>query len=257
MKQVNLASLAEQGHAILSHEFNPEKANASLEEWTKCVTTYLKNNHSDSGFVPEWLSINNVTLPPLTSNINYPNMWFSFKLGIERRLAWLGGLPTKIRIQETLNIPLRPNPTIQLGTGNKLSTPQYFISPIRIAELEGLQSQRFDLKKLVALCKEINVSYNNECWFAVIALTRTIIHYVPPIFGQPNFESVVAQYNGKSIKNVLTNLFEVAKNIADVHLHGHAKVVEAKITAQQVSFGNQLDILLQEVYTRIMQDESC
>ena len=70
-------------------------------------------------------------------------------------------------------------------------------------------------------------------------------------FGQPNLESVVAQYNGKSFKSVLDELHKVTKNIADHHLHEHAKQSEALLTEQQVNFRSQLDVLLQEVYLKL------
>ena len=70
-------------------------------------------------------------------------------------------------------------------------------------------------------------------------------------FGQPNFESVVAQYNEKSLKSVLDELQKVTKNIADHHLHKQAKQSEALLTEQQVNFSSQLDVLLQEVYLKL------
>jgi len=51
-----------------------------------------------------------------------------------------------------------------------------------------------------------------------------------PLFRQPSFESVVAQYNGKSLKTVLKELQKVTKSIADHHLHEQAKNSEALLT---------------------------
>lgn len=59
-----------------------------------------------------------------------------------------------------------------------------FVDLGRIKELEALRTDQFDVSRLIRKCKELNVSYNSECFFATALLTRAIIDHVPPIFGK-------------------------------------------------------------------------
>ena len=240
----SLDELSTQGATLLSNNGSPHSACENLNSWIELVRGYLADNHPNTGLVADWLALGNII-----HNSQYPLSfdWMSFNFNVSNRLTWLSNLHSKARIKELTNSSIGAS---KIERSFLTSNVKSFISPQRIKELKSVNNQ-FELKKLVALCSELNACHKEACWYAVIALTRTILHYVPPLFGQPNFESVVAQYNGKSLKTVLEELQKVTKSIADHHLHEQAKQSEALLTEQQVNFGNQLDVLLQEVYLKL------
>lgn len=128
------------------------------------------------------------------------------------------------------------------------------IAESRLAELRGLSTAEFDLKKLVRLCEELNTTYREGCYFATAMLIRGILDHVPPLFGQGTFKGVANNYagGGKSFKESMQHLENAARKVADSHLHMPIRKSETLPVAQQVSFGSQLDVLLSEI-VRILQ----
>ena len=57
-----------------------------------------------------------------------------------------------------------------------------YVDSRRLDELASLESTKFDLTKLIALLREINACHQNQRYFAVAALVRTVMDHVPPIF---------------------------------------------------------------------------
>ncbi len=78
------------------------------------------------------------------------------------------------------------------------ATPVEFIDPRRVSELKSLHITVFDTRRLVRMCEEANVCYNNDCYLALLMLCRAILDHVPPIFGQDSFAQVVSNYSPKS-----------------------------------------------------------
>lgn len=138
----------------------------------------------------------------------------------------------------------------------KLTTPSgTYVHPQRIEELSSLTTTAFDMTKLIALLREINLCHHNQCYLAIAALVRTALDHVPPIFGCNKFAEVANNYSGaKSFKESMANLENSARNIADRHLHGHIQRSEVLPTIVQVDFSNDLDVLLEEI-VRIMKDK--
>jgi hypothetical protein len=131
------------------------------------------------------------------------------------------------------------------------------MSPIaesRLAELRTLSDPRFDFKKLIRLCEEINISFRAGCYLATAMLTRALLDHVAPIFGTKSFAEVANNYAGgsKSFKGTMQHLDTGARNIADGHLHGQIRKQETLPEAQQVDFRSGLDALLAEI-VRIIQ----
>lgn len=123
-----------------------------------------------------------------------------------------------------------------------------FIDESRIEDLRRLPSQRWDLTRLVRLCEELNVSFSNECYMSVAALTRSVIDHVPPIFNCQSFAEVANNYAGsKSFKDSMQHLDRSARNIGDAHLHTQIRDREELPKAAQVNFSNDLDVLLGEI----------
>lgn len=123
-----------------------------------------------------------------------------------------------------------------------------YVDPARIAALAGVKSTNWDLARLTAMCGEINVVYQHNCFVSVALLVRAIIDHVPPIFGQLNFAGVANQYNGAaSFKKSMQNLQLSLRNIADAHIHTQVRQREVLPSSVQVDFRNDLDVLLAEI----------
>ncbi len=123
-----------------------------------------------------------------------------------------------------------------------------FISEARIAQLRALSSSSFDLRKLVRLCEEINISYRGGALLAAAMLTRAILDHVPPIFGVMAFSQVASNYTGsRSFKETMESLEKAARKIADGYLHGQIRAKETLPEPQQVNFSAQIDALLAEI----------
>ncbi|MBZ0159292.1 hypothetical protein [Candidatus Methylomirabilis sp.] len=107
----------------------------------------------------------------------------------------------------------------------KLSTPGgTYVHPHRIEALSALKPTNFDLHKLAALLNEISVCDRNRCYFALVALVRTVIDHVPPLFGCKTFPEVANSYaGGKSFKESMIHLDNSARKIADQHLHAQVR----------------------------------
>jgi hypothetical protein len=74
-----------------------------------------------------------------------------------------------------------------------------FIAEGRIDELRKLPSPDFDFPKLIRLCEELNLSYDNGNYYATAMLTRGVIDHVPPLFGHTTFTQVANNYSSGGI----------------------------------------------------------
>jgi hypothetical protein len=123
-----------------------------------------------------------------------------------------------------------------------------FVSEARINELRTLTSPKYDLRKLVRLCEEINIAYGGGALLATAMLMRAILDHVPPIFGMSKFIHVASNYSGyKSFKETMESLENSARKIADGYLHGPIRSKEILPEVQQVNFSAQVDALLAEI----------
>jgi hypothetical protein len=128
-----------------------------------------------------------------------------------------------------------------------------YVDEARIADLRRLESSSFDLRKLIALCEELNQCYRAQCYHAVAALNRGLIDHVAPIFGHRNFAEVANNYAGtRSFKDTAQRLHESARKIADAHLHTPIRGSEVLPTRVQVNFSNDVDVVIGEIL-RILQ----
>ena len=123
-----------------------------------------------------------------------------------------------------------------------------YVHDDRIMQLEGLKSERYDFKKLITLCNELNLAHAGSAVYSCAMLLRAILDHVPPIFGCQNFAEVANNYgSGRSFKKSMKNLHTSLRNIADQHLHTPIRRKEVVPTVTQVDFSNDLDLLLSEV----------
>ena len=127
-----------------------------------------------------------------------------------------------------------------------------YVHSQRIDEIRKLDGFRLDTKRLVRLLQELNIAYENEAWFCVIAMQRTIMNHIPPAFGHSKFEQVRSQYNGKSLGKTMDTFADSLKHLADEHLHQPMRQHDPLPLEQQVDFKAPLDRLLVEVI-RVLQ----
>lgn len=127
-----------------------------------------------------------------------------------------------------------------------------YVDESRIADLRSIERTTFDLRKLIALCEELNQCYRGQCYHAVAALTRAVIDHVPPIFGCRSFAEVANNYAGsRSFKDSMRQLETSARAIGDQHLHTQIRDREVLPSRVQVDFSQVMDVLLAEI-TRIL-----
>lgn len=123
-----------------------------------------------------------------------------------------------------------------------------YISQSRIDELETIQSEKFDLNKLLQICKELNSNFREENIFSIGALVRILIDHVPPIFDFSNFNEVCSNYSGpKSFKKAMTRLNTSSRDNADLTMHTQARKTESLPTGNQVDFTTEIELLLGEI----------
>lgn len=131
-----------------------------------------------------------------------------------------------------------------------------FVDLTRIRALRKIKSQRYDLTKLISLCEEVNLAYENKCYYSTIMLVRSILDHVPPIFGVQSFSEVANNYNGgRSFKEIMGRLDSTSRKIADMHLHTQIRRHEPIPNRIQVDFSNEVDVLLSEVQAVLTEYE--
>jgi hypothetical protein len=126
---------------------------------------------------------------------------------------------------------------------------EVYVDSARTKELHTIKADKFDLTKLIELCKELNKSYSNGSYLAVAMLVRAILDHVSPIFGCKSFAEVASNYSGgsRSFKQSMENLDKSLRKIADAHLHTQIPKKEILPNKTQVNFSNDLDVLLSEI----------
>lgn len=129
-----------------------------------------------------------------------------------------------------------------------------FVDLTRINELKSIQNENFDLNKLIRLCEELNIAYNNECFITIPLLVRTIINHIPPILNAKTFNEVMNNYSGgKSFKEAMNHLENSLRKVADLYLHMPIRKKESLPTFTQVNFSRELDLLLSEIYIKLKE----
>ncbi|HEK19001.1 hypothetical protein [Mucilaginibacter sp.] len=133
-----------------------------------------------------------------------------------------------------------------------------FINPLRIKELENLTNKvKFDLSKLICLCKETNDNYSRGNYYSVSLLLRTILNHIPPAFNnKSSFDQVLAELNGKSQqtkKQLFSRLHDLQRKLADLTAHEKLRSHEPAVVAQNVQFIPEIDFLLQEVQQALLK----
>lgn len=184
----------------------------------------------------------------LKSVLSRPQYMFNGYVLEEVQATWkkrLGGFIEELELEED------DSQVIELEAkkyvAKAVSDFDTFIDESRIDELEAIDSDQFDLSKLIRLCEELNSNYSEQNYYSVALLSRAIIDHVPPIFGLDNFNQVAAQHGGKSIKTLFEKLNKSLRSIADHHIHQVIRKKEVHPNKTQIDFKVELDKLLAEI----------
>lgn len=217
------------GERYICDKFNTLKIYKNEKELGKVELETAKENHGAGGRFFDDFYFTADQLEKLGENITDDiigdNAYGSAKLEIERGVA---------------------------GNPNEL-----YISPRRIKDFEGLDNKiKYDLSKLISLCKEINDNYSRENYYSVSLLLRTILNHIPPAFNDSDtFEQVLAELNGKRHKTkreIFTRLQELQRRFADLTAHEKLRANEPIMVAQSVHFIPEINFLLQEVFQSLL-----
>ncbi len=120
-----------------------------------------------------------------------------------------------------------------------------------IEQLKIIQNRDFDLTRLIKYCDEINDNFKSKNFSSVIFLARAILDNCSPIFGQPSFDAVAAQYGGASFKSIAQRLNTSLKKIADHHVHKQIGKKEVLPVQEEIDFSNDLNFLLARMIERL------
>lgn len=136
-------------------------------------------------------------------------------------------------------------------------TSDLYIAQSRIDELKTIRNNKFDFTRLVKLCEELNIAFQNGCVLTIPMLIRTIINHVPPIFSCKDFSGVANNYSWpKSQKNGITRLNNSLKDNADFNLHIKIRDKEILPSLSSVDFRTDLDILISEIVRILRPDKT-
>ena len=130
-----------------------------------------------------------------------------------------------------------------------------YVDTNRIKELSDISNHQFDLSRLLRLCEELNIAFENSCYLSISMILRTILNHVPPIFDCNSFEEVTNNYSvseknkKRSFKKVMQQLNTTSKEISNIHLHQPIQKKESLPNFNQVNVMAQLDLLLCEIIT--------
>ncbi len=124
----------------------------------------------------------------------------------------------------------------------------FYVNMERIEALKNITSHDFDLTRLIRLCEELNIAYQNESHMTVAMIVRSIIDHIPPIFKVDEFCKVANNYGGSSsFKENAKALNNFLRKIANAHLHVQIRRKEVLPTDIQVDFRASLDVILSEI----------
>ncbi len=158
-------------------------------------------------------------------------------------------MPVGATDRQTYSYSRKRKTTQRKGTKRRRKpAPRSYVDRSRINELRAINSQSFDLTRLVELCVELNACYSKGSYLAVAMLTRALLDHVPPIFGYKSFSEVTNNYKSpRSFKESIEHLENSCRKIADTHLHAQIRNKEVLPNQTQVNFANDLDVLLSEI----------
>lgn len=132
-----------------------------------------------------------------------------------------------------------------------VGTSAWMIERGLLDQLGAAKPTKFDTRFLVRICQEINSCWAHGNVVGTVLLMRTVLNYIPPVFGHQTFPQVVAN-SSRTLKDSLTHLEDGLRKIADFHTHRRMGPADHYPSSAQVEpFKPQFELLLREVVTRV------
>jgi hypothetical protein len=123
-----------------------------------------------------------------------------------------------------------------------------YVDPTTIEALKHLTPSGLDLRKLIALCEELNIVSGRNAYLALGALLRMALDHVPPLFGFDTFAQVTSSYaGGRSFKDHMQHLDKSSRKVSHAIIHGIARPRDVLPGPLQVDFRASLAELLNEI----------
>lgn len=132
---------------------------------------------------------------------------------------FISGFPTELKSFSFELEKLARKKSLLKDVGNSDAKNSYYIENSTILSLSGLKTEKYDLSKLIKMCKELNDNYSLNNYLACGMLIRAILDHVPPIFDKKTFTEVANGYGTKSFKDIVLPLDDSARKISDSYLH--------------------------------------
>lgn len=156
--------------------------------------------------------------------------------------------PPSIPASTASGLKILPKLVKKRVRSRRATNQQHYVDLGRLSELRSVKNEKFDLRRLIKMCEELNHCFGRGDFIATIALVRSILNHVPPVFGNKSFaemhnNSSVARSNRESFDFLDTH----SRKIADAYLHIPIRGSEVLPTSTQVDFSQSLDVLLGEI----------
>lgn len=140
---------------------------------------------------------------------------------------------------------------IDSSWGQQIRPTQDFVDAALVARVASLSGQPFNLAKLTSFTMELNENYSRGNYLSCSLLIRAIINHVPPLFGQRKFSQVVAN-SGRSVRSILSQLEEGARDIGDLHSHEIIDGYSTPPTKNQIEpYKPPFEVLYREIERRL------
>ncbi|MEE9554034.1 MAG: hypothetical protein V3W18_07015 [candidate division Zixibacteria bacterium] len=135
--------------------------------------------------------------------------------------------------------------------GQITTNAEDFVEFALIDRISSLNPRQFNVSKLARFAQELNENYKRGNYLSCALLIRAIINHVPPIFEQRTFKQVVA-HSSKSVKAILFNLEEGARDIGDLHTHEIVDKFSAPPSKNQIDpYKPNIDVLFREIERKL------
>lgn len=130
-----------------------------------------------------------------------------------------------------------------------------FVAAERIHQLEALPKKRFDLSKLIELCKAINQCSAAGFGMATGTLIRVLLDHVPRVFEVHTFEQVIGSYGGDSFKRSMHRLNESGRDAYNTFIHGPLVGPQDLSVTKPLEVDIDLDRLLEAVVIEVKKTQ--
>lgn len=232
------------------YESDIEELEASIENFKRLEFNYKSNSSFDSQY-QQWLT----EAVDILEEIFGANNKFSANIINKSNAPYafnMGGNVSKEVISDILGylkaaLKSAKRKKERQGLENDFQNSDPFVENSRIQQLKEIETEKYDLKKVLRICKELNVAKQNQSYLSIPLLTRSLIDHVPPIFDCNSFNEVTNNYGSKSFKESMKHLNKSSRKIADSFLHTQIRKRESLPNFTQVNFSSDLDVLLGEI----------